>query len=234
MGACGTGCGGGWGYRSGGGSWRLGLWPGARLPGDPGHRLGTHHGDPLLYRTLLSVLLPLLGGAFHVCLCGPIVAHSWTVHDIDLARLFFRKRGICVQVPMPANVSFEEASAAPTVMITVDLALRQAASLGQQGCAPKRVLLHAAAGGVGLSAVQVAHFLGGSILASAGSPAKRAVLRRMAVVDVVSSRQTDFAEAALLLGAPDVVLNTLTSPAMVAASLSALTLGGVFIELSKR
>lgn len=54
-------------------------------------------------------------------------------------------------VPMPASVSFEEAATMPTVFITVETALNSIAAVrpGQ------RVLLHAAAGGVGLAGLQV-------------------------------------------------------------------------------
>jgi hypothetical protein len=54
-------------------------------------------------------------------------------------------------VPMPASVGFEEAATMPTVFITVDTALKGIAAL-QPG---QRVLVHAAAGGVGLAAMQV-------------------------------------------------------------------------------
>ena len=49
-------------------------------------------------------------------------------------------------------------------------------------------------------------------------------------------RATDFASelATLCPGGVDVVLNSLTSPGMLAASLSVLKLGGVFIEVGKR
>lgn len=55
-----------------------------------------------------------------------------------------------------------------------------------------RVLVHAAAGGVGLAAVQMATALGGIVWATAGTPAKRALLRAMGVDRVGSSRSTAF------------------------------------------
>ena len=54
---------------------------------------------------------------------------------------------------VPANLRFEEASTTPTVFLTVDAAFCHAAA-----CRPgERVLVHAAAGGVGLAAIQVSN-----------------------------------------------------------------------------
>ena len=78
---------------------------------------------------------------------------------------------------MPPNLSFESAATCPTVFITVDTAFRQAA-----GCRPgERVLVHGAAGGVGLAAIQQAAALGGVVVATAGGPNKRSLVRGMGV-----------------------------------------------------
>ncbi len=53
--------------------------------------------------------------------------------------------------PMPATLTFNEAATVPTVFITVEMALEKAAGM-KPG---ERVLVHAAAGGVGLAAIQV-------------------------------------------------------------------------------
>ncbi len=53
--------------------------------------------------------------------------------------------------PMPATLSFSEAATVPTVFITVEMALEKGAAMK----AGDRVLVHAAAGGVGLAAIQV-------------------------------------------------------------------------------
>lgn len=55
-----------------------------------------------------------------------------------------------------------------------------------------RVLIHAAAGGIGLAAIQLAAAAGAHVLATAGSPAKRALLRRLGARHVSSSRDTAF------------------------------------------
>jgi NADPH:quinone reductase-like Zn-dependent oxidoreductase len=84
--------------------------------------------------------------------------------------------------------SFEEASSMPTVFITVDTALHRIACVSS--CS--RVLVHAAAGGVGLAAMQVIAAAGAAAVATAGSPAKRALLRTLGATQVVGSRDTLF------------------------------------------
>ena len=138
--------------------------------------------------------------------------------------------GCSAVVPVPANLSFEEAATCPTVFITVDSAFRQAAAV-QPG---ERVLMHAAAGGVGLAAIQMVAALGGTVVATAGSPNKRALVRSLGAQIVLGSRDTTFAAELAELGGASVVLNSLTSAGMVAGSLAAMTLGARFVEISKR
>jgi len=134
-------------------------------------------------------------------------------------------------VPMPQGISFEEASTMPTVFVTVDTALNRLAQV-KKG---QRVLLHAAAGGVGLAAVQVLQAAGAQPLVTAGGPFKRSLLRTLGAAHAASSRDTAFAEELVVAsGAADVALNTLTSSGMVAASLAMVNAGGTFIEISKR
>ncbi len=133
-------------------------------------------------------------------------------------------------VPMPPNLSFEEVASCPTVFITVDSAFRQAAGVRPGDC----VLVHAAAGGVGLAAIQMVAALGGTTVATAGSPNKRALARELDVQHVLGSRDTAFVAELAEIGGATVVLNSLTSSGMVAGSLAALGAGGRFVEISKR
>ena len=55
-------------------------------------------------------------------------------------------------------------------------------------------MIHAAAGGVGLAAVQLAAALGAVVFATAGSPAKRCLLRRLGARVVASSRDLSFVD----------------------------------------
>lgn len=133
-------------------------------------------------------------------------------------------------VHMPTHLGFHEAATVPTVMVTGQVALMQAAQVS----AGDTVLVHAAAGGVGLAAIQLLHALGATVIATAGSAQKRAVLHHLGVKHVVSSRLTQFVAEVAQLAGVDVVLNSLTSAGMVAASMAVLKPGGRFIEISKR
>ena len=82
------------------------------------------------------------------------------------------------------------------------------------------MLIHAASGGVGLAAMQLARQRGGVVFATA-STYKRATLCKMGVEHVYDSRTTDYADQILAdtEGAGvDVVLNSLTSEGFIAAT----------------
>ncbi len=61
------------------------------------------------------------------------------------------------------------------------------------------VLVHAAAGGVGSAAVQLAVAAGARVIATVGSEDKVALVRSLGAHEVINYRATDFAEAALAL-----------------------------------
>ncbi len=133
-------------------------------------------------------------------------------------------------VQMPAQLTHVQASTIPTVYITADTAFRQA-TMVKSG---DRVLVHAAAGGVGLAAVQVLATAHAEVVASAGGPSKRALLRQLGIQRVVNSRSSAMASDVAALGGVNVVLNSLTSPGMVAGSMAGVRPGGRFVEISKR
>ena len=99
----------------------------------------------------------------------------------------------------------------------------------------ERVLIHAAAGGVGLAAIQIAQQIGAEVFATAGSDPKRDFLRSLGVRHVFNSRTLDFAdqimEATQRQGV-DVVLNSLPGDA-ISKSLSILRAYGRFLEIGK-
>ncbi len=133
---------------------------------------------------------------------------------------------------IPSALSFEEAATLPVVFMTSWHALRNVARL-QKG---ERILVHAGAGGVGMAAIQIAHHLGAEVIASAGSPSKRALLKTLGVKHVIDSRRGDFAEAVMELTdrkGVDVVLNALAGEA-IPMGLSCLAEFGRFIEIGKR
>ena len=135
-------------------------------------------------------------------------------------------------VPKPSRLSFEEAAAVPLVFMTAHYALNHMARL-QAG---ERVLIHAAAGGVGQAAVQLAQRAGAEVFATAGSEEKRAFLRAQGVTLVMDSRTLEFADEvseATNGAGVDVVLNSLAGDAM-EKSLDTLGSCGRFLEIGIR
>ena len=99
-----------------------------------------------------------------------------------------------------------------------------------------KVLIHSATGGVGQAAIAIARAAGAEIFATAGSDARRELLRSMGIEHVYDSRSLEF--AALIRDdtqgyGVDVVLNSVTGAAQ-RASLELLAFGGRFVEIGKR
>ena len=69
----------------------------------------------------------------------------------------------------------------------------------------RRVLIHAASGGVGLAALQLAAALGASAAATAGAAGKRVLLRRSGQQIVTSSRDLSFVDDCPLVRTPSIV-----------------------------
>jgi acyl transferase domain-containing protein/acyl-CoA synthetase (AMP-forming)/AMP-acid ligase II/Zn-dependent alcohol dehydrogenase/NADP-dependent 3-hydroxy acid dehydrogenase YdfG/acyl carrier protein len=135
-------------------------------------------------------------------------------------------------VPKPAGLSFEQAAASPIAFCTAWHALKDLGRLE----AGERCLIHAAAGGVGLAAVQTAQLLGAEVFATAGSDEKRDHLRSLGVEHVMDSRSLEFADEVRELtdgAGVDVVLNSLAGEA-ISKSLSVLRAFGRFLEIGKR
>ncbi|MGW4439565.1 NADP-dependent oxidoreductase [Streptomyces sp. NPDC004596] len=122
----------------------------------------------------------------------------------------------------PAAVDHVQAGALPLVSLTAWQALTEHADVrpGQ------RVLVHAAAGGVGHVAVQIAKARGAYVIGTA-SAGKHGFLREIGVDEAVDYRSTDFAEAVRDV---DVVLDTLGGDTSV-RSLRVLRPGGVVVSI---
>jgi acyl transferase domain-containing protein/NADPH:quinone reductase-like Zn-dependent oxidoreductase/SAM-dependent methyltransferase/acyl carrier protein len=131
----------------------------------------------------------------------------------------------------PSYLSFEEATTIPLVFITVHYALNHLARIAKD----ETVLIHAAAGGVGLAAIQMAKRVGAKIIATAGTREKRDFLKALGVHHVMDSRTLDFADEIMDLTngrGVDVVLNSLSGEAL-SKSLDILAPYGRFVELGK-
>ncbi|MDH6142633.1 acyl transferase domain-containing protein/D-arabinose 1-dehydrogenase-like Zn-dependent alcohol dehydrogenase/acyl carrier protein [Kitasatospora sp. GP30] len=133
---------------------------------------------------------------------------------------------------MPEGWSFAQAASVSVVFLTAYYALTDLAAirLGQ------RLLVHSAAGGVGMAAVQLARHLGVEVFGTA-SEGKWEALRRLGLDEdhLASSRALDFEQKFLKTTGGhgmDVVLN---SPAreLVDASLRLLPGGGHYLEMGK-
>ncbi|MEU0216973.1 NADP-dependent oxidoreductase [Streptomyces sp. NPDC006265] len=122
----------------------------------------------------------------------------------------------------PAAVDHTQAGALPLVSLTAWQALTEHAGLrpGQ------RVLIHAAAGGVGHVAVQIAKAHGAYVIGTA-SAGKHAFLREIGVDEAVDYRETDVSEAVKDV---DVVLDTIGGDNSL-RSLRVLRPGGVLVSI---
>ncbi|MEU0846213.1 type I polyketide synthase [Streptomyces sp. NPDC005962] len=137
---------------------------------------------------------------------------------------------------MPDGWSYAQAATIPSAFLTAYYGLADLAGL-RSG---EKLLLHAATGGVGLAAVQLARHWGAEVFATA-SPGKWHALRARGFDDrhIASSRALDFEDrvreasgSAGSAGAVDVVLNSLAGD-FVDASLRLLAPGGRFIDMGR-
>jgi len=151
------------------------------------------------------------------------------VAPASMGRLAVTRAPLVARVPPGCGP--EAAATVPIAFLTTHYALNHVARLAPG----ERVLVHAATGGVGLAAIQVARAREARILATAGSEEKRAVLREMGIEHVGDSRSPDWLPWVLQATGGqgvDVVLNSLPGDA-ISKGLKALAPNGRFIELGK-
>ncbi|MCP4347732.1 MAG: type I polyketide synthase [Desulfobacterales bacterium] len=133
-------------------------------------------------------------------------------------------------VPKPENISFEEAATIPLTFLTAYYGLVRLAEIKPGD----RVLIHAAAGGVGQAALQLAQRAGAEVFATA-SPGKWEFLKSMGVEHIMNSRNLDFAEQVREItgsGGVSVVLNSLNEE-FIPKSFEILGKDGRFVEIGK-
>ena len=123
----------------------------------------------------------------------------------------------------PATLTHVQAAALPLASLTAYQALHDYARVrpGQ------KVLIHAAAGGVGHLAVQIAKALGAHVTGTA-SAAKHDFLRGLGADEVIDYREVDFAQA---LSGIDVVIDAIGGDYF-ERSLSVMNPGGTLVALS--
>ncbi|MGH3899437.1 MAG: type I polyketide synthase [Pseudonocardiaceae bacterium] len=152
-----------------------------------------------------------------------VVLHSFGPLAIADARMV---------IAVPAGWTFDQAASVPVAFLTAYYGLVDLARLARG----ERLLVHAAAGGVGMAAVQLARHLGADVFGTA-SESKWEALRALGLREdrIASSRTARFEErfaAATGGGGVDVVLDCLAGE-LVDASLRLLPRGGRFIEMGK-
>jgi phthiocerol/phenolphthiocerol synthesis type-I polyketide synthase C len=133
---------------------------------------------------------------------------------------------------IPPSISFEAAATIPSTFFTVYYSLHHLARL-QPG---EKILIHGAAGGVGLAAIQIAKWLGAEIYATAGSDEKRDFLKLLGINHIYDSRSLTFADEILAQTngkGIDVILNSLAGEA-INRNFQILKPFGRFLELGKR
>jgi tumor protein p53-inducible protein 3 len=96
-------------------------------------------------------------------------------------------------IQIPDDLDFVQAAAIPEAFLTAREALFTLARLEPR----QHVLVHAAAGGVGSAAVQLAHRFGAQVIATAGSDEKLTRVRELGAHVVVNYKQEDFSEVVL-------------------------------------
>ncbi len=129
----------------------------------------------------------------------------------------------------PANLSLEESAALPLVLITAWEALVERANL-QAG---QTVLIHAAAGGVGHVAVQLAHHLGANIAVTVGDEKKAGLAHGLGAEKIIEYREQDFVQEALDWTEEkgvDVAFDTVGGETFL-RSLNAVRIGGKLVTL---
>lgn len=154
---------------------------------------------------------------------------------IAFAPASFAKRAVtkaASAVRKPDAWTFEEAATVPTVFFTAYYALHYLARL-QPG---EKVLIHGAAGGVGIAAIEIARYLGAEVFATAGSDEKRDFVRLLGADHVMNSRNLAYADEIMEITQGrgiDVVLNSLAGEA-INRNFRVLRPFGRFLELGKR
>ena len=197
----------------------------------------------LNFRDILNVLglYPGDPGPIGGDLCGVITEVGSDVTDFEVGqRVFGSMQGAFASrlnvpapllAPVPAGVDPVGAATLPAAALTARLAFDWAKLKPGD-----RVLIHAASGGVGMAAIQLARFHGATVFATA-STYKQAAVRELGVEYVYDSRTTDFADQILAdTGGEgvDVVLNSLTNEGFIEATVRATAKGGRFAEIAKR
>ncbi|KAJ0302188.1 hypothetical protein COL516b_007239 [Colletotrichum fioriniae] len=137
-------------------------------------------------------------------------------------------------IAVPEKMTFEEAASMPLIFLTAYYSLVTAGGLVKD----EKVLIHAAAGGVGQAAIMIAQRKGAEIFATVGSDEKKQLIMEQYGIPedhIFSSRDTSFAKAIMRATngqGVDVILNSLAGEAL-RLSWHCLAKFGRFLEIGK-
>ncbi|KAK8129684.1 polyketide synthase PKS2 [Apiospora kogelbergensis] len=140
-----------------------------------------------------------------------------------------------IAAKIPDDMAFEEAAGIPVIFSTAYHCLIEVARL-KKG---ETVLIHAAAGGVGQAAIQIAHNMGATVFATISSLEKKELLMNEYGIPeehIFSSRDLSFAAGVMRVTngkGVDVILNSLAGEAL-RASFNCIATFGRFVEIGKR
>ncbi|MGI5347309.1 SDR family NAD(P)-dependent oxidoreductase [Streptomyces sp. CA-250714] len=184
---------------------------------------GSHSGDTLGLECSGTVV-GVGQGVADLCVGDEVFAHS---RDLFASHVTLEAVRV---VKKPTTLSRAQAASLLPV-VTAHLALVRLADVR---CG-ERVLVHSAAGGVGLAAARIARWLGAEVFVTAGSDRRRELLSSEGFTRVADSRSSSFADDVLdwTGGAGvDVIVNSLPAD-MIHHSLRTLSTFGRFVELGK-
>lgn len=136
---------------------------------------------------------------------------------------------------IPDELSFLEAASIPVQFGTAWQAIHEIARIQKN----ETILIHAAAGGTGQAAIQIAQYLGAKVFATVSSDAKRQILMKEYDIPenhIFYSRDTSFAKGVKRMTkgrGVDVVINSLAGSCLV-ASWQCIASYGRFVEIGKK
>ena len=133
---------------------------------------------------------------------------------------------------LPERMETVAAATVPVAFLTAYYAMVELGRIQPD----ETILIHGAAGGVGLAALQIAKHRGAKVIATAGTVEKRGFLEMLGADHVLDSRSLDFVSGVRRLTGGegvDLVLNSLFSEAM-ERSIELVKPFGRFLELGKR
>ena len=130
-------------------------------------------------------------------------------------------------LPIPGGMALRDAAGLPETFITVwsNLFLEGGLSAGQT------LLVHGGAGGIGTTAIQLAHAFGVRVFATDSPAARCQVCRDLGADQVIDYNEQDFVEAVRKAGGADMILDIVGGP-YIERNIKAVSPGGRIVQLA--